>query len=178
MEIREDFLEPVEGYSNELAYYVGALMKARAMTRTVLEDLTPAEIARRVLPEMHSIGALALHLGEAEYYWIQEVAAGRDLTDEERAFAHMFDTMEQDYDRGLTAEYCIGRIDAISAMTRETLKQFSDDDLQKVYVREYDGARTDITLRSILFRLIDHEAHHRGQLSMIKRVIRGGETVS
>lgn len=177
MENRKDIVEPLSGYSHHLGYYLGSLAKARAYTKEILADLTPAELARR-LPGMYSIGALTLHLGECEYYWIQEVAGERALSDEEMKWAHFFDTMENDVDRGFTVEYCIGRIEDISAKTREMLKFHTDDDLEKVYLREYNDVRTEITLRSILHRLIDHEAHHRGQISMIKRMIRSGETAS
>lgn len=177
MEMKHDIVEPLAGYSHHLGYYLGSLVKARNYTREILADVTPAELARR-LPGMYSIGALTLHLGEAEYYWIQEVVGERKLSEEEMKWAHMLDTMENDVDRGLTVEYCVGRIDAISEKTCEMLKSYTDDDLEKVYLREYNDVRTEITLRSILHRLIDHEAHHRGQMSMIKRLIRGGETAS
>lgn len=177
METKQDFVEPLAGYSHHLGYYLGSLVKARAYTKDILADLTPAELAQR-LPDMYSIGALTLHLGEAEYYWIQEVVGERALTEEEMKWAHFFDTIENDVDRGLTVEHCTERIDAISAKTRELLKNYTDGDLDKVYIREYNDVRTEITLRSILHRLIDHEAHHRGQMSMIKRMIRGGEMAS
>jgi uncharacterized damage-inducible protein DinB len=178
MEIRKDLLEPIAGYSHELGYYLGSMEKSRAYTRKVVEDLTPAELAQRFLPELHSIGAITLHLGEAEFYWIQEVVGQRTPTEEEKKFTHQMDTMENDVDRGFTAEYCLGTIDKISLMTRDLLKNFTDKDLENIYLREYNDIKTEITLRSVLWRLIDHEGHHRGQISMIKRLIRGGEASS
>lgn len=176
MKTNQDLLEPAPGFPREIGYYLGAWEKARAKTRELIEDLSKEEIARRFVPNMHSIGAITLHLGEAEFYWIQEVVAGKTPTEEEKKFAHLLDTMEADFDRGYTARYCIETIDKISGMTREMLKNFDDNDLEKIYLREYANARTELSLRSILQRLIDHEAHHRGQIAMIKRLVRGGET--
>ncbi len=178
MEIKKDLLEPAAGYSRELGYYLGAWEKARAQTRELLEDLTPAEIARRVLPGMHSIGAIALHLGEAEFYWMQEVVSEKEITEEEKKQAHWLDTMETDFDKGYTARYCIENIDRISQMTRELLKNYRDEDLEKIYLREYNEIRTELSLRSIIQRLVDHEAHHRGQIAMIKRLLREGKPSS
>jgi uncharacterized damage-inducible protein DinB len=178
MEIRKDLLDPLPGFSHEIGYYLGSMEKSRAYTRKLIEDLTPKELAQRYLPELHSIGAITLHLGEAEFYWIQEVVGGKAPTEEEKKFAHLMDTMENDIDRGFTAEYCLGTIDKISQMTRELLENFTDTDLEKIYLREYNEIRTEITLRSILWRLIDHEGHHRGQIAMIKRLLRAGEISS
>jgi uncharacterized damage-inducible protein DinB len=172
MEIRKDILDPLSGFSHEIGYYLGAMEKSRAYTRKLVEDLTPKELAQRYLPGLHSIGAITLHLGEAEFYWIQEVVGRKIPTEEEKNFAHLMDTMENDFDRGYTAEYCLGTIDKISQMTRELLKGFADAGLEKIYLREYNEIRTEITLRSILWRLIDHEGHHRGQIAMIKRLLR------
>ncbi len=178
METLKEVLEPLPGFSREIGFYLSAWERARAETRKLVEDLSKEEIARRFLPNMHSIGALTLHLGEAEFYWMQQVVAGKEPTDEEKKFAHLLDTMEADFDRGYTAQYCIETIDKISQMTRELLRDRSDSDLDKLYIREYAGIRTELNLRSILQRLVDHEAHHRGQIAMIKRLLRGGETAT
>jgi uncharacterized damage-inducible protein DinB len=178
MEIKKDLLEPVAGYPREIGYYLGAWEKARAQTRKLLEDLTPEEIARRVWPGVHSIGAIALHLGEAEFYWMQEVVSEREITDEDKKLAHWLDTMETDFDKGYTAQYCTRNIDRISQMTRELLKNYTDEDLDRLHIREYQFAKTELSLRSIIQRLVDHEAHHRGQIAMIKRLLRAGDPSS
>ena len=178
MEIKREILEPAAGFSREIGYNLAAWERARSQTRKLLEDLTPEEIARRVLPNIHSIGALALHLGEAEFYWLQFVVAKKEATDENKKFSHWCDTLETDFDKGYTAQYCLDKIDAISRMTREFLSGKADADLEVLYLRDDFGEPTELSLRSILQRMVDHEAHHRGQMALIKRLLRGGETVT
>jgi|ERR1044072_2401239 uncharacterized damage-inducible protein DinB len=178
MEIKKDILEPLTGFSREIGYYLAAWNKARAYTRQFVEDLTPEELARRILPDMHSIGALTLHLGECEFYWMQMVAAKREASEEEKKFAHFCDTLEADFDRGYTAEYCLGRLERISQMTHEFLRGKTDADLEVLHLRDDYGTPMELNLRSILQRMIEHEAHHRGQIAMIKRLLRGGETAT
>ena len=48
------------------------------------------------------------------------------------------------------------------------------DSLLNGLVARYGERNTEYSLREILQRMADHEANHRGQMSMIKRVIRGG----
>jgi uncharacterized damage-inducible protein DinB len=176
MEIKRDILKPVIGFPREIGYYLAAWDRARAQTNKLLEDLTPEEIARRVLPNIHSIGALALHLGEAEFYWMQFVVAKREATEENKKFSHWCDTLETDFDKGYTAQYCLEKINAISQRTWESLMGKTDADLEVPHLRDDLGEPMELSLRLILQRMIDHEAHHRGQMAMIKRLLRGGET--
>jgi uncharacterized damage-inducible protein DinB len=171
-------LEIPEGFTHDIGQYVAGLEYGRAQTRSILADLSKEEIAKRFMPSLHSIGALALHLGEAEYFWIQCVVCGRELSKEEKAFAYFFDTMENDVDKGLTADLVISSIDSISATTRKILATLTDADLGRFFARRDLAEPREYSLREIIQRLIDHEAHHRGQMAMIKRLIRGGEVAS
>ncbi len=167
-----------EGFAPGIAIYVTGLQYGRNQTLEVIKDLTLEEIARRVLPSVHSIGALALHLGETAFYWIECVVAGREPSEEEKRFAHFFDTMETDVDKGYDAEYLKSRLGAISTITCKRLKLFSDSDLDRYFTRPELPATTEHTLREILQRMIDHEGHHRGQMAMMKRLIRDGSPAS
>ncbi len=161
-------------FSPAIGYYIAGFEYSRAKTRDVLHDLTPTEIARRIIPSIYSIGAITLHLCECDYYWIQSVVRERELSDEEMKFAHMFDAMENDVDRGFDADYLIGKLDAISEMAREQLMKMDDGMLDRYFISRYGMRNQEFSLREILQRRTDHEANHRGQMAMIKRLIRGG----
>ena len=90
------------------------------------------------------------------------------------ALVASLDAMENDVDRGFDSNYLIGKLDAINEMTREALKKLDDKKLDHFYASRYGDIPKEFSLREILQRLADHEANHRGQMSMIKRVIRGG----
>lgn len=167
-------LEPVEGLSREIGFLIAALELARARTCEILSDLSPAEIARRTSPTAHSIGAIAMHLGEVEYWWVQSAAMQREMTVEGKKLSHWHDTFETDVDKGFTAEYLIGTLKKISSLTRDTMASFDDDGLERLYTRpEIEGRQ--VSLRWLLQNLIDHEAHHRGQMAMVKRLMRETE---
>ena len=174
MNIERFGLDPVQGFSTEIGYYLAGFEYSRSRTREMLRDLTPAEIAKRIMPEIYSIGAITLHLCECEYYWFQSVVRERELTEDEKKFAHMFDGMENDVDRGFDSDYLVGKLDAISSMTYEHLKTLDDTKLDHFFASRYGDTPKEFSLREILQRMADHEANHRGQMSMIKRVIRGG----
>jgi uncharacterized damage-inducible protein DinB len=167
-------IAPVEGFSPEIGYYMAGFEYARSKTRDLIKDLTPEEIAKKIAPGIYSIGAITLHLCECEYYWFQSVVRERELSDDEQRFAHMFDAMENDVDRGFDADYLLGKLNAIYEMTREHLKTLDDDTLDKFFISRYGERNTEFSLREILQRMADHEANHRGQMAMIKRIIRGG----
>jgi len=174
MEIQKYGIDPVAGFSPAIGYYLAGFEYSRSKTREMLSDLTPAEIAKRIMPSIHSIGAITLHLCECEYYWIQSVVRERELSDDEQKFAHMFDGMENDVDRGFDAGYLIGKLDAISHLNHDHLKTMDDEMLARFFISRYGERNQEFSLREILQRRMDHEANHRGQMSMIKRVIRGG----
>lgn len=178
MEIDRRKVEPLPGFSKEIGYYLASWQFGRTDTIKLLEDLTPEEIAKRYLPEMHSIGALAMHLGECEYWYFQSIVRERELTEDEIKFCHFCDTTENDVDRGYTAEYLIETLDTISAKTRELLAGLTDDDLDKFHPRPDVSPPRELSLRWLLQLSIDHEGHHRGQISMLKRLIRGGTMAS
>lgn len=167
-----------EGFSHEIGIYVSGLDYGREQTRALIADLTPAEIANRIAPEFHSIGALALHLAEAEFFWMCEVVGGKAPSADEARYFHVLDTMEADRNRGHDAEYLISRLDSAATRTREVLLRLTDDDLERQYSRNDLPADVRHDLREILQRLIDHEANHRGQIAMIKRVVRGEKSAS
>jgi uncharacterized damage-inducible protein DinB len=178
MEIEQRHVEPIPGFSRDIGYYLASFQFGRAQTKELLLDLTNEEIARRFLPELHSIGAIALHLGECEYWYFQTIAMEKEMTDEGQKLSHFCDAMETDHDKGLSAEYLINTLDTISEMNREFLAGLKDDDLDKFHPRNDVEPARELSLRWMLQLLIDHEAHHRGQISMIKRLIRGGEAAS
>jgi len=177
MKVQREILEPMAGVSREIGFYLSSIEETRAELRDAVADLTDEELARRVLPNAHQIGGLILHLGEAEASWIHSRIAGRELNDEEKKFVHWCDTTETDFaEKGYTAKDCIEKIDEVSRMSREILAGFGDEDLDKIFVIDKPDKRLEISLRSILRHLGDHEATHKGQILMLKRLLRGGQS--
>jgi uncharacterized damage-inducible protein DinB len=166
-------LAPIEGVSQGIGYYLAGLEEVRSQMRDAVRDLTLEQAHSKLRSDTHTIAQLILHCGEAEWWWIQCVVGGNPVDDELEAKV-FWDVLEEGCEppNDFSAEECIAEIDRISGMTRGTLSTFADDDLEKLYVRERkDGTKQEFSLRWILHHLIDHEAQHKGQILMLKRLI-------
>ena len=177
MEIERRTLEPFAGFTGEMSFYLGGLEVLRDRLRQIVSDLTQEELAARAFPGAHQIGNLILHLGETEASWTQRIVNGEEPDDEMKKFSHWCDTTERDFaEKGYSAEECLERIDQIRAKSREVFANFTDADLDKFFgYNRGDAARVEFTLRWFFTNHLDHEAVHRGQISMLKRILRGGE---
>lgn len=173
MEIVKRILEPTAGVAPEIGFYLSGWETIRAKLRDAVSDLSDDELARRAFPGAHQIGALVLHIGEAEAHWIQSVIAGRELDDEVKKFVHWDDTTETDFaEKGYDAKECVRRIDEVSRISREFLAKFTGEDLERVFAFEGENRRYEVSLRWALNHLIDHESTHKGQIAMLKRILR------
>jgi uncharacterized damage-inducible protein DinB len=104
---------------------------------------------------------------------MQMVVSGHDLTDEDKAAAcwDILDDLERVAQRGYTAEFCLDEIEKIRNQTRDVLFSYNDKDLERIITFERKGQSTEYNLRYILHHLIDHEAQHKGQIFMLKRLM-------
>jgi uncharacterized damage-inducible protein DinB len=177
MEIERRTLAPLAGFSGELSFYLSNLEELRDRLRKLVSDLTQEELAARAFPGTHQIGNLILHLGETEASWTRRIIDGAEPDDEMKKFSHWCDTTERDFaEKGYSAVECLERIGQIRAKSMELFANFTDADLDKFFGYDRDDAsRVEFTLRWFLTNHLDHEAVHRGQISMLKRILRGGE---
>ena len=173
MSPRQHILSPAQGVSTGIGFYLSGMDEVREQLREALAGMSDEQLARRAVDGTHPIGALALHCVTAEWLWMKRTTGERELTDEDRRAAHM-DVLE-DPDgfaaRGYSAEYCLNALDAIREKTRERLASFSDDDLDRLFSFERRGETFEVSLRWMLHHLIDHEAQHKGQILMLKRLL-------
>jgi uncharacterized damage-inducible protein DinB len=166
-------LAPAAGVSTGIGFYLSGMDEVRAQLREALEGMSDEQLARRAVDGAHAIGALALHCVAAEWLWMRRTTDGSELTDEDRRTAHM--NVLEDPDafaaKGYTAEYCLNALDAVREQTRERLASFSDGDLDHLYSFVRQGRTFEVSLRWTLHHLIDHEAQHKGQILMLKRLL-------
>jgi uncharacterized damage-inducible protein DinB len=173
MSTKAKVLSPADGVTPGIGLYLSGMDEVSAQVRGVVSDLSAADIGRRLLPETHSIGALVLHIGEAEWFWGQCVLSDGQITDEIRS-APCWDALkdrERVADRGYSAEFCLNEVARIRAQTRTVLAAHDDADLERIYSYEWSGKTREQSMRWILHHLIDHEAQHKGQILMLKRLL-------
>lgn len=173
MKVEREVLEPIAGFATEIGYFLSSLEETRGVMFEAISDLTNEELARNILPELNSIGQLVLHIGESEYWWIQEIVGGKPMSEDEKKFAHYNENGFEDFtEKNFSAEYCTEKLNQIHVLTRSLLAKFSDADLENMYVLKRPDKEIHLSLRRILFHLLDHEATHKGQISMLKRILR------
>lgn len=169
-------LSPVAGFSPGIGFCLSGMEEVREQIREAIAGLAGEKLNCPAFPGAHSIGALVLHVGEAEWWWIQCVVSGHKLTEEDRR-APFWDVLEQPdafASRGYTAQFCLLEIEKIRNQTRQLLASFNDDDLEQISSFERKGETHEQSLRWVLHHLIDHEAQHKGQILMLKRLMSSG----
>ena len=173
MSVRRKVLQPAAGVSREIGLYLSGMEEVREQLHEAVAGLSLEEVGRRGIPGAHSIGALVLHIGESEWFWIQCVLSGHELTDEDTR-APCWDALkdpERVANRGYSAEFCLNEVAQIREQTRVTLASVNDDDLERIFSFTWNGKTQEQSLRWILHHLIDHEAQHKGQILMLKRLL-------
>ena len=171
MKIETITLKPLPNFSKEIGYYVAGIEAIRRDWREKVKDLNNGQLATKILPDIQPIGTMIIHLAEAEYWWTQCVIEGKEFTQEIKDLLH-HDLWFKDFSvEDLDANYCLETVDKIHEMSVQTLSIFKDEDLEKFFVRSDNSNK--YSLRRILHNLYDHEATHKGQILMIKRVLLG-----
>ena len=169
-------LTPAPGVTPGIGFYLSGMEEVREQVRKAVENLSGQNLTRPAFLGAHATGALTLHIGEAEWWWIQCVVSGHELTDADRQ-APYWDVLEDPESfesKGYTAEFCLQEIDKIRILTKESLASFKDNDLERIFSFERGDKTHEHSLRWILHHLIDHEAQHKGQIMLLKRLIPGG----
>ena len=147
--------------------------EVREQLREAVSEMTKEELARRAVAGAHSIGALVLHIGEAEWWWMQCILSSHKLTAEDRGkpFWDVLKDGEKFAGLNFTAADCLRTIDEIREQTRQTLAPFDERDFDRPFSFNLRGTQYEYSLRWILHHLVDHEAQHKGQILMLKRLL-------
>jgi uncharacterized damage-inducible protein DinB len=166
-------LVPAAGISREIGFYLAGMDEVREQLRAAVSGISNEDLGRLAVPETHSIGALVLHIVEAEWWWMQCIVSGNKLTEEDARAAYwdVLEEPERVAARGYSAQFCLAEADRIREQTRALLASFAEADLDRVFARERRGRVREQSLRWILHHLIDHEAQHKGQILMLKRLL-------
>ena len=166
-------LTPHPGLSTGIGYYLSGMEEVRGQVVEAIKSIPNDVVGKPAFLGAHSIGGLALHIGEAEWFWIQMVVSGHKLTDEDKKAAYwdVLDDPDGVARNGYTTDFCLREIENIRNKTRDVLFGKNDSDLDRLISFERRGETTEHSLRWILHHLIDHEAQHKGQILMLKRLM-------
>ncbi len=172
MTVEREILEAADGFTESIGFYLSAMEEVRAQLREVVAGLSVEEMGRLAFDGAHSIGALVLHIGEAEWWWMRCMIAGHELTPQDRAQAYWDVLLDPEAvaRKNYSAQFCLDEIERLRAQTRDILTSLTDTDLERIYTHHNDKRTLEVSLRWVLHHLIDHEAQHKGQILMLKRM--------
>jgi uncharacterized damage-inducible protein DinB len=171
--MRRRVLTTHPGLATGIGYYLSGMEEVRSQVVAAVKDIPDNMIGRPAFLGSHSIGGLVLHIGEAEWFWMQMVVCGHQLTEEDKSAPYwdILDDVDAVSRNHYTAAFCLQEAEKIRNQTRDVLFSYNDKDLERIIYYERHGKTTEHNLRWILHHLIDHEAQHKGQILMLKRIM-------
>ena len=159
-------LETEKNLSPRVGLLFSMMQKTREKLIDRIKELTQEEMdysphGRRI----ETIGTLLLHIAGVEWSWIFE-DIGDTAMDYEK-WKHAF-PLREDIDQ-LTKKgkkFYLDRLSEVRNEVFEWLETINDDDLDRLI----HLGDTDVSIEWILFHLIEHEAIHIGQISILSRM--------
>ena len=137
--------------------------------RETLAGLSTATLDGQVPGFPNTIGEIVVHVAGDEEFWIRAVVRG-DMSyldaDRDLAGARLGSDASHAH-RGHAIDFYLAKLDEVRAKTESTCWSLEDAKLDLPCRPLPDGARP--TPRYVLARLIEHEAHHRGQIAILRR---------
>ncbi len=156
--------------------------RQRRWTRNLVAAIPDEHFDWRPNPEAFSCGDLVRHLMQSEIFWarlISKAASGEMLDPwglpgdaEQRMTAFRQRNLETAGNPayGTSFATALARWSEIERRTEEVLRQIPDEALQRVEA-EHPLTVLRAPLWEFLLMMVEHEAHHRGQLSAYLKVI-------
>jgi uncharacterized damage-inducible protein DinB len=166
-------LRPVSGHAPRIGLFLAQMEDVRTVTKRYIEDLKPEQLSWHPNPKVESIGTLLLHIAAVEFSWILEDIFGRPMGAEWEIAFPIRAGMSQVSGQPLL--YFSDKLDAVRGEVRSALATLTDADLDRVIIPQDSGVSAEekpgYTIRWILHHLVEHEAHHRGQIAVMKRLL-------
>src|SRR5215510_9541103 len=143
--MRQRVLTPHPGLSTGIGYYLSGMEEVRSQVVAAVKTIPDDQIGKPPFLGAHSIGGLVLHIGEAEWFWIQMVVSGHQLTEEDQTAAYwdILDDIERVAREGFTTEFCLQEAEKVRNQTRDLLFTYNDKDLERTINYERNGKVTD-----------------------------------
>ncbi len=132
-----------------------------------IRDLTDEQLAITAGPDHAPIWRLAAHCAGTRVYWLCGVLSepGADSTPFPDPFAEVMWDDEPDHPR--TAAELVRALESSDAIIERILDSWTTDMLEVEFERRWGDTRVMHRRRSVLLRLITHDAFHSGEISQL-----------
>lgn len=148
----------------------------RKVTLKGVSGLTKEQLFREPVPGEFCIGAYLMHLAECDLWWLHVMnGEPEDAELRKRAYSNAWFDAGEEFNPPKDAVAPEEYVDVLEKCRRkviEYIKGLSEDELEgKVSFTFADGKRSrEFTRKWIIYHLIEHEAHTRGQMFMLIRM--------
>ncbi|MFW9768174.1 MAG: DinB family protein [Candidatus Thorarchaeota archaeon] len=165
-------LERNEHLSPRIGQLYSMMERTRENLLRRIESLSKETIDFTPKPRLiESIGTLLIHIAAIEFSWIFEDIVGKEM--EYEKWKYGFSLRENiDQIEGEDVEFYLSRLNEVRREVFDFLKTLSDKDLDSLV----DVESEKVSVEWILFHLIEHEAMHIGQVSVLMRLWKAQDT--
>ncbi|MFX1415414.1 MAG: DinB family protein [Promethearchaeota archaeon] len=159
-------LDREDGLSPRVALLYSMMEKVRGRLFSRIESLSDVDIDYSPHGRsIETIGTLLFHIAAVEWSWIFEDIGGKEMDYEKwkQAFP-----LREDIDQltGQRVEFYFDRLNEVRQEVLEWLRGIDDEELDRLI----DLGHAEVSIEWVLFHLIEHEAMHIGQISVLSRM--------
>jgi len=147
----------------------------RKETLRGIEGLNKEQLFMPPVEGEFPIGAYLMHLGEVDAYWYS-IISGKQMSDEIKRRVYYdawFDTKPEKYappKEPLELDEYIEAITEARDIVKHYMRSLNDGDLDEIVIIQKDSGGGKERMRKwVIYHLIEHEAHHRGQMFLLIR---------
>lgn len=146
----------------------------RKVTLSGIAHLTKEQLFTPPIEGEYPIGSYLMHLGEADLGWLQTIS-GTKVSDEIKKKTYYnawYDVPKEDYNPPKTAPEVNEYFEALEE-TRKLFLDFistiKDSELEDIITWKYNETERKRSKKWIIYHILEHEAHTRGQMFMLIR---------
>ena len=169
-------IDQKEGLGLEFSKLVSMMDFARVTTISAVENLTVEELDFLYDDDANSIGMLLAHMVSVEKYYQMQTFENRDITEAEINILNPgldLGTEGREMIKGNTIDFYLTHLATVRNETIETFKTLPEEWLFKQMLF-WDGNPTNNYFK--WFHVFEDELSHRGQIRIIKKMMKKKET--
>jgi uncharacterized damage-inducible protein DinB len=160
--------------NNQVQLLKWMLDDVRQETLKGIQGLDKEQLFKPPVNGEYPVGSYILHLAECEIHWLQRMTGektGEDLK-EKIYFDKWFDPSGEAAppDEAPDVEYYHQMLYEARKIVNDTLDNMTDEDLNDDVKWKWGETEYSRSKKWIIYHLIEHEAHHRGQMFMLMRM--------
>lgn len=162
-----------EAPSQSIDYLLGIIFDARAVTLRLTEGISTEELHWQYTEGWNTVGALLSHIISCGHFFRIHFVENRKLNEQESAEIIPGLEMGKYIPELITnqpIEYYTEKMAAATDLLIKAINQLSEEEFHAR--REGYSEETGCNLAWVLYHLAEDEVHHRGQISLIRKLYR------